>query len=141
LATRGAQRIGGESGDVALEAAMVWGLGRAIALEHPELQCKCVDLDPAREASDADLASLFEHASAAGDDENQIALRRGERFALRLARSSRADIATVNAGPICRADGAYLVTGGLAGIGLRVAEWLVERGARHVVVMGRRQPS
>src|SRR5690606_39260095 len=29
-----------------------------------------------------------------------------------------------------RADGTYLVTGGLGGLGLRVAKWLVERGAR-----------
>ncbi|NCT99629.1 MAG: SDR family NAD(P)-dependent oxidoreductase, partial [Comamonadaceae bacterium] len=38
------------------------------------------------------------------------------------------------------ADRAYLVTGGLRGLGLRVAEWLVERGARHLVLMGRQAP-
>ncbi len=37
-----------------------------------------------------------------------------------------------------RADGAYVVTGGLAGLGLAVAEWLVARGAGKVVLMGRR---
>jgi NADPH:quinone reductase-like Zn-dependent oxidoreductase/acyl carrier protein len=39
------------------------------------------------------------------------------------------------------ADGAYLVTGGLGGLGLRVARWLVEQGAGQVVLMGRRPPS
>ena len=40
-----------------------------------------------------------------------------------------------------RADATYLVTGGLRGLGLVVARWLVERGARHLVLMGRRAPS
>ncbi|MCH8149008.1 MAG: SDR family NAD(P)-dependent oxidoreductase, partial [Planctomycetes bacterium] len=34
-------------------------------------------------------------------------------------------------------DGTYLITGGLGGLGLEVARWLVERGARHIVLLGR----
>jgi myxalamid-type polyketide synthase MxaB len=41
---------------------------------------------------------------------------------------------------VVRADGTYLVTGGMGGLGLEVAQWLVERGARHLVLMGRRAP-
>jgi len=37
-----------------------------------------------------------------------------------------------------RADATYLVTGGLSGFGLRTAEWLVDRGARHLVLLSRR---
>ncbi|WP_247256077.1 type I polyketide synthase [Pseudomonas moorei] len=36
------------------------------------------------------------------------------------------------------AQGSYLVTGGLSGFGLRSAQWLVEKGARHLVLLGRR---
>ena len=36
-----------------------------------------------------------------------------------------------------RADGTYLVTGGLGGFGLATAQWLAGRGARHLVLMGR----
>lgn len=32
---------------------------------------------------------------------------------------------------------AYLVTGGLGGFGLKVAEWLVDKGARHLILVGR----
>ena len=39
-----------------------------------------------------------------------------------------------------REDGAYLITGGLGGIGLTVAERLVERGAKHLVLTSRRVP-
>ncbi len=37
-----------------------------------------------------------------------------------------------------RPDGAYLVTGGFSGIGLIVARWLAQHGARHLVLVGRR---
>jgi acyl carrier protein len=36
-----------------------------------------------------------------------------------------------------RAQATYLVTGGLRGFGLRTAQWLAERGARHLVLVGR----
>jgi acyl transferase domain-containing protein/NADPH:quinone reductase-like Zn-dependent oxidoreductase/NAD(P)-dependent dehydrogenase (short-subunit alcohol dehydrogenase family)/acyl carrier protein len=35
-------------------------------------------------------------------------------------------------------DGTYLVTGGLSGFGLRTAQWLVDKGARHLALLGRR---
>jgi NADPH:quinone reductase-like Zn-dependent oxidoreductase/NAD(P)-dependent dehydrogenase (short-subunit alcohol dehydrogenase family) len=37
-------------------------------------------------------------------------------------------------------DATYLVTGGLAGFGLSTAEWLAEKGARHLVLISRRGP-
>ena len=39
-----------------------------------------------------------------------------------------------------RQDRTYLVTGGLGGIGCAVADWLAERGARTIVLNGRRAP-
>jgi acyl transferase domain-containing protein/aryl carrier-like protein len=36
-----------------------------------------------------------------------------------------------------RSDGTYLITGGLGGFGLAIAQWMVERGARRLVLMGR----
>ena len=43
--------------------------------------------------------------------------------------------------PEVRADATYLVTGGLGGLGLLCARSLVERGARHLVLLGRRAPT
>jgi NAD(P)-dependent dehydrogenase (short-subunit alcohol dehydrogenase family)/aryl carrier-like protein len=36
-----------------------------------------------------------------------------------------------------RSDGTYLITGGLGGFGLAIAQWMVNRGARRLVLMGR----
>lgn len=42
---------------------------------------------------------------------------------------------------LVRPDACYWITGGLGGLGLKVAEWLVEQGARHLVLSGRQGPS
>jgi len=39
--------------------------------------------------------------------------------------------------PAISPDGTYLVTGGAGGLGLSTAEWLVEQGARHLLLTGR----
>jgi len=38
-------------------------------------------------------------------------------------------------------DATYLITGGLGGLGLAVARWLANEGARHLVLLGRRAPN
>ncbi|WP_167768707.1 type I polyketide synthase [Nocardia sp. CS682] len=45
---------------------------------------------------------------------------------------------TSNGAETFDADGTYLITGGYSGFGLRTAEWLVEKGVRTVVLVGRR---
>lgn len=42
------------------------------------------------------------------------------------------------AAPVISAQGAYLVTGGLGGLGFEIAKWLARRGAGHVILAGRR---
>ncbi|MDR3517371.1 MAG: SDR family NAD(P)-dependent oxidoreductase, partial [Azospirillaceae bacterium] len=43
-------------------------------------------------------------------------------------------------GPVT-ADASYLITGGLGALGLRLAQWLHEEGARHLILVGRRAPA
>ena len=38
-------------------------------------------------------------------------------------------------------EGCYLITGGLGGLGLKVAQWMIEQGARNLVLVGRSGPS
>jgi len=40
---------------------------------------------------------------------------------------------------IVKADGTYLITGGTGGLGLATAQWLVEQGAQHLVLLSRGQ--
>ncbi|ALF53425.1 polyketide synthase family protein [Nostoc piscinale CENA21] len=82
LVTRGTQAVDSTSlQPVQLSGAALWGLGRVIALEHPELQCVRLDL-----AADEDnLQSLWSEICSP-DAEDQIAIRHGKRYVARLTR-------------------------------------------------------
>ncbi len=81
LVTRGAQSLPNEGSDP--HQAAMWGLARTIQLEHPELHCAVVDLDP-RE-TDPDVL-LREAMLPRG--ENQILWRANQRYAARLKQST-----------------------------------------------------
>jgi myxalamid-type polyketide synthase MxaB len=40
-----------------------------------------------------------------------------------------------------RGDNSYLITGGLGALGLKIARWMVEQGAKHLILTGRREAS
>ena len=45
---------------------------------------------------------------------------------------------SMNKSTTFRSDSTYLITGGVSGFGLEVAQWMVEQNARHLVLVGRR---
>ena len=83
LITRGSQSVRPAEELIALAQSPVAGLGSTIALEHPELHCRRIDLDPI--ARPDEVRDLFEEIQA-GRDENQIAFRNGTRHVARLTR-------------------------------------------------------
>ena len=107
------------------------GLIRVLAYEHPDLRTTLVDLP------DDTLTPLVTELGLASSDD-VIAWRDEHRYVERL---SRATISTGKRDPVVRPDGAYILTGGLGGIGLAVTRWLVENGAARVVLNGRSEPS
>ncbi|HET6162680.1 MAG TPA: SDR family NAD(P)-dependent oxidoreductase [Planctomycetota bacterium] len=133
VVTRGAQGVTGREALEPLQATL-WGLGRSCALEAPEIWSGLIDLDPALDAKTSAAALAREVLGAPGDE--RVALRGSERHVERIARCE----ATAAAPLALRADATYLVTGGLGGIGLELAERLAARGARKLVLLGRRAP-
>jgi NAD(P)-dependent dehydrogenase (short-subunit alcohol dehydrogenase family)/acyl carrier protein len=136
LVTRGAQSVNGR-GPVQVAQAPLCGLGKTIALEHPELRCTRLDLDP---SIPVQPAALLREMSGA-DREDQVALRSGERYVARLVRAPAAWAAKGAEETPIRGDRSYLITGGLGGLGLTVARWLVQRGAGLVFLAGRKEPA
>jgi acyl transferase domain-containing protein/acyl carrier protein len=136
--TRGAQQVATDETVPGVAQAGLWGLGRIIALEHPELRCVRVDLDPVGSPAAGELAAIFERTRDASADDDQLARRGGQWRTLRLAPSeTRVSPPATAAYP---PNATYLITGGLAGIGLRAAERMVEQGARHLLLVGRSAP-
>jgi len=133
IVTRGACEADLEA-DVRPIQAALWGMGRVFALEHPEAWGGLIDLDPSRPITDGVAAALLRELLAP-DSEDQLALRGDRRLAQRLVRAC----ADGPAPPVTiRAEGTYLLTGGLGSIGLQLATWLVKEGARHLLLTGRR---
>jgi natural product biosynthesis luciferase-like monooxygenase protein len=136
LVTRGAQPAGSESTPLAVAQSPLWGLGRTCAIEHPELWGGIVDLDP--QATVDEAASQLLSAIHGQDKEDQIAFRQGQRYVARLVR--RDDVMATPVGGqnlSLRSDASYLITGGLGGLGFEVARWMAQKGARHLILLGR----
>jgi myxalamid-type polyketide synthase MxaD len=124
------QAVGG------LWQSALWGLGRAVMTELPGLRCSMIDV-----AGPVDAAGLVDEILA-GTAENQVALRDGKRLVARLAPlGSDGAAGTAQPGLPVRPDATYLISGGFGGLGLAVAGWLFEKGARHLLLLGRRAPS
>jgi acyl transferase domain-containing protein/acyl carrier protein len=135
VVTRGVQPV---SPTQSLSAAqsLLWGFGRGIAMEHPELWGGMLDLaDYPSEDSQGDDASLILAEVFKSDQEKQIAYRNGQCYVARLIRDDLQKTKTKNL--TIRPDASYLVTGGLGGLGLNVARWLIDQGARHLVLTSR----
>ena len=131
--TSGAQAIG----DVSLNAinqAPVWGLGRVLQLEHPEFRCHLVDMD---ERFTAETCEDLVNELEAPTDRVQLAIRGGRRYAPAFSNKSSAERRTISLPP----TGSYLITGGLGGLGLELARWLAQRGAKQIVLNGRSEPN
>ena len=136
LITKGAQATEHRDPVLNLAQAPLWGLARAIALEHPKLWGGIVDLEPGAAESNARL--LFQTITTA-NGRDELAIRQGELYTPNLARSKPAAKSTERFA--VRGDATYLITGGMGGLGLLVARWLHDRGARQLVLLGRSAPS
>src|SRR5262249_42782271 len=123
--TQATQPVGEGAPPVSPAASTLWGLGRSIAQEHPELWGGLIDLCAGSVGGELD-AAVAEIRS--GDGEDHVAFRNGQRYVARLVPAARR---AKGSKPLrLRVEGTHLITGGLGGLGLAVARWLVERGVR-----------
>jgi acyl transferase domain-containing protein/acyl carrier protein len=114
--------------------AALRGFSRVFGLEHPDLAGGVIDLDSFCEEN---LTGVCEEV-ACESSEDRVALRHGNRWVMRLRR----DRITPEPKRLrLRTDRCYLVTGAYGRLGMKIASWLVDCGARHLALAGRRNPS
>ncbi|MBF0377040.1 MAG: SDR family NAD(P)-dependent oxidoreductase [Desulfamplus sp.] len=158
LVTCKTQTVTGDEKSINPHAATLWGMGRVIALEHPELTPILVDRDSDSTIEEA-AKELVTVCHSDKNGESQIAFRQGQLYLARLRRASdrlsklesihtnkttqteAAPIDMKDRQPKISSDATYLITGGLGGLGLATAGWLVENNAGCIVLVGRSKPS
>ena len=114
-----------------LAAAPLWGFGKTLLLEHPEWRGGQIDLssrDPVPETARQVLLKILNPAF-----EPCVALRGSRQFAQCLTPAPLPQATCQN----FRGDGAFIITGGLGGLGLATAEWIAAKGGRHLILLGR----
>ncbi len=129
-----------DSSTTSVAQSAVWGLGRVIALEHPDLWGGLIDLP---KGTPAEVAALLQAEIQAPDREDHLAFHNGQRYVARLVPSASpsSNGSQQSATTTIKPQATYLITGGLGALGLQVARWLVEQGARHLVLTGRQAPA
>ena len=129
LLTRNAAPV--DAGDRANPAhAVLWGLGRTLALEHPEIWGRVIDVD---ESVPAELIAPLVLAEARdGGAEDQVAYRAGVRRVPRLRQGAVA-AAPVRLDP----DATHLVVGATGNIGPHLIGYLADQGATTIVAVSR----
>ena len=129
ILTRNAQPI--DEGDRADPAqAVLWGMGRTIRLEHPEIWAGIVDVD---ESAPAELVARILAAETHSGDDDQAVYRRGLRHVPRLQRSSVSAVALTR----FEGDSSHLVIGATGNVGPYLIRQLAEMGASTVVAVSR----
>ena len=108
------------------------GLGQSSFGGHPEFWGGLIDLDPAVDPTKS-IALLCAHFGTVSR-EDQVALQMGVVLFLACSGKQR----PFSPLPQLRADGAYLITGGLGDLGLELASWMVRSGARRLILLAAR---
>ena len=141
LTGRAAFGVGGAGGAGAGPAqryaqAGLWGLGRVVAVEYPQLWGGLADLPEAADGRALDgLAGVL---GGAWPGEDQVAVRGSGVFGRRLVRDPLGDGA--DGSEPWTPGGTALITGGTGAVGGHVARWLAAQGAPHLVLTSRRGP-
>lgn len=132
LVTEAAQRVGQQTALVRPEQALVLGFAKNLMLEMADKFRSVIDVDQWSE----DTANQVLMAIAGGITAPWICLRQQQFLQPRLHRFNDQWLnrKTLKLDPYA----CYVIAGGTGSIGLAVTKWLVERGARHLVLLSRR---
>ncbi|RCJ40838.1 hypothetical protein A6770_37330 [Nostoc minutum NIES-26] len=134
LVASGSQSVTSEDASRSIAQSPLWGLGKTINYEYPELLCTTVDISS--KISSQESQSLFEELWL-NERETQIALRGNQRYVARLVQWFAKDTQPKKKSALLNPQATYLITGGLGSLGLLVADWMAKQGAKHLVLIGR----
>jgi len=130
ILTRGVRECASHA---AVRQSSLWGLAGVVRAEQPDIWGGLVDLPAGEDVGVTECARAL--STVLGTQVRSI-------LALRDGAFTASVVSPILGEPVreplrCRPEAAYLITGGLGALGLLMADWLVDRGARRLVLAGR----
>ena len=135
--TKGLQHF--KSSRMSLAGARFAGLVKMLGAEYDGMNAKWIDIDQSYYDREHGIIEILNHEYGTLSEETEMCYRGGKRLvpyinSRAIAEKEDGD-QTARPFPI-RETGVYVISGGTSGIGLEIAKYLVERGARKLVLMG-----
>jgi acyl transferase domain-containing protein/acyl carrier protein len=128
--TRGAVSAGENSEISGLTGSPLWGMFKSFNLEINAFKGTIIDLDP-NETRPPYLDILS--TCIASEPERELAVRADKILIPRLIQAPLIAGTTLK----IKEDATYLITGGMGFLGLQISQWLVDQGARYIILCGR----
>ena len=123
-----------DNDNIILAGAQFAGLANILAVENNHVQSRHIDIDADLYHDSQRLALTIQQELGDGlSKQGPICYRHVNRYQQTLSTQ-----AIVQTPPLYSADGqgVYVISGGLGGIGMQLAHYLVERGAKKLILMG-----
>lgn len=121
IVTKDSLKTGSET---SLVQSTLLGLSKVIREEYPKSQCSLITVD---ETCIDQICQELLHAS----DEPQIVYQDGLRYVARMVPTTIKHVRAVH----FESNATYLIAGGLRPLGLRLARWYIEHGAKWLVLL------
>ncbi|NET47044.1 non-ribosomal peptide synthetase, partial [Okeania sp. SIO2B3] len=117
---------------IAYQKATVPGLLKTIPQENPHWHCR--HLDVPQESLEVNSVLILEELTIDAKD-SEVAYRDGERWVSGL---EKIDLPSLSKQPLpFKAEGTYLISGGLGGVGVEIAKYLLEHYQAKLLLLGR----
>jgi thioesterase domain-containing protein/malonyl CoA-acyl carrier protein transacylase/acyl carrier protein len=116
------------------EKAVILGPCKVIPHEYPHVRCTSIDVALPAAGGESQVAERLLRELGADASATEIALRGNDRW---IRRFDQVRLEPTTERPWLRDGGVYLLTGGLGGIGLKIAEHLASHARVKLVLVGR----
>lgn len=116
--------------------APVKAVHKTFIQEHPDITAVHIDLD-----ANSAAKQILDEIQAISQDEHFVRYQGSERYVGRLRHKPISIPENTDLSKKINGASSYLITGGLGGLGLTITQWLIEHGAKKIILTSRSNPA
>jgi len=122
-------KVTGDEKNLNPHHSSMFGLAKVVSQEYDHLRCRCIDIDK-NTPVECIIREIYSDKSAL-----KIALRDGNRYVEEFREIDTKNVETIETE--IKDNGAYIITGGLGGIGLEIAKYFASKNKVNLVLLNR----